>query len=280
MNLIMNQKQTQRIAQLLSFLTVLFLSVSVNAQGISMSPTRIFFSGNPGETLVQTVTITNGSPNSISFNTNIKDWYRDLAGEKVYVDANTLPKSNSAWLSIPETQFTVDAGTTKDIQLTLHIPEGASSNDVTNTMLFFSQIGQQEDNPQGGMGIGLQVLFEFGLHVYNTPPSNKIQDLEFTAVDDLGNIIKNEVSYKRIGIKVKNEGNVISDSTVEMELTDKNSGEEIKLSPVNISMLPDAEQLIHFDLPINTKGSYSGVSIIKMGGTTDMRIAEKDFEFK
>lgn len=280
MNLRMNPKSTQHIAQVFVFLAVLLLSISASAQGISMSPSRLFFSGTPGSTLVQNVIISNGSSKPIAFNTRISDWYRNETGVKIYTDANTLPKSNSAWLSIPEALFTVDAGATRTIPITLEIPEDASATDVSNSMLFFSQIGQQADNYQGGTGIGLQVLFEFGLHIYNTPPTNQTQSLEFTAIEDLGIINQGNVAYHRIGVKVKNEGNTISDSTVEMELTDKNTGEEIKLNPISISMLPDAEQLIYFDLPSDTKGSYSGVSIIKMGGTTDMRIAEKDFEFK
>ncbi|TCK85127.1 Fn3 domain-containing protein [Albibacterium bauzanense] len=279
MNLIMNQNQTQHITQAILFLSLLLLSISVNAQGISISPTRMFYSGTPGQTLVQNVTVTNGSSKPLTFNTSTKDWYRDETGEKIYVDANTLPKSNSAWISTSEPLFTVETGASRNIPVTLHIPEQASANEVTNSMLFFSQIGQQADNYQGGVGIGIQVLFEFGIQVFNTPPTNTTQDLEFTAVDDLGNVTKNNESYRRIGVKVKNQGNTISDASVEMELTNKNSGQEIKLNPVNISMLPDAEQLIYFDLSPETKGSFSGVSFIKMSGTTDIRVAEKDFEF-
>ncbi|WP_165870284.1 fimbrial biogenesis chaperone [Albibacterium bauzanense] len=275
----MNQNQTQHITQAILFLSLLLLSISVNAQGISISPTRMFYSGTPGQTLVQNVTVTNGSSKPLTFNTSTKDWYRDETGEKIYVDANTLPKSNSAWISTSEPLFTVETGASRNIPVTLHIPEQASANEVTNSMLFFSQIGQQADNYQGGVGIGIQVLFEFGIQVFNTPPTNTTQDLEFTAVDDLGNVTKNNESYRRIGVKVKNQGNTISDASVEMELTNKNSGQEIKLNPVNISMLPDAEQLIYFDLSPETKGSFSGVSFIKMSGTTDIRVAEKDFEF-
>jgi P pilus assembly chaperone PapD len=280
MNLRMNPESTQRIAKAFTFIAILLISISANAQGISMSPSRLFFNGNPGATLVQNVTITNGSSKSVTFNTRISDWYRNETGVKVYVDANTLPKSNSSWVSTPEALFTIEAGSTITVPITIMIPENASTTAVSNSMLFFSQIGQQADIPKAGVGIGLQVLFEFGLHVYNTPPANQTQDLEFTAVEDLGIVNQDSVPNRRIGVKIKNEGNIISDSTVELELTDKNSGEEIKLNPINISMLPDDEQLVYFDLPATIKGSYSGVSIIKMGGTTDMRIAEKDFEFQ
>ncbi|HUH18723.1 hypothetical protein [Albibacterium sp.] len=276
----MNHKTTQNIILKMMFILAFFTGIiSVKAQGISMSPTRLFFSGNPGETLTENVIFTNGSANSITFNTRINDWYRDSIGEKLYMDPNTLSKSNSSWISIPEELFTVDAGSTLTIPVTMHIPENIPVSDVTNSMLFFTQIGRQDDNYQSGMGIGLQVLFEFGLHVYNTPPTNQTQDLEFTAVDDLGIINKGDNPYRRVGIKIKNVGNTISDSSVELELTNKNSGEEIKLTPVNISMLPEAEQLVYFDIPAETKGSYAGVSFIKMGGTTDIRVAEKDFEF-
>src|SRR5690606_31169852 len=169
MNLIMNQKKAQRIIQMLLLVAVVFIGAPVKAQGISMSPTRLFFNGNPGETLIQNVIITNASSGSITFNTRVNDWYRNETGEKIYADKSTLPESNSAWVSIPEELFTVDAGSTRTIPVTMHIPEGVSDNDVTNSMLFFTQIGQQDDNYQGGMGIGLQVLFEFGLHLYNTP---------------------------------------------------------------------------------------------------------------
>src|SRR5690606_17686675 len=141
MNLIMNHKTTQNIILKMMFILAFFTGIiSVKAQGISMSPTRLFFSGNPGETLTENVTFTNGSSNPITLNTRVNDWYRDSIGEKIYEDPNTLQKSNSSWVSLPEELFTVEPASTLSIPVTMHIPQGVSAKDVTNSMLFFTQI--------------------------------------------------------------------------------------------------------------------------------------------
>lgn len=262
----------------LTFAFFLFIcsGLTMFSQGISMSPTRLFFSGNPGETLTKLVTLSNSSNNDYVFNVNTKDWKRDEDGNKLYFDASTLEQSNSAWISTVESSINLPAKSTQEIIVTMRVPLDASNSEVTNSMLFFTQIGKQKDIAELQTGIGIIALFEFGLHVYYTPVSNNTKSLEIVSMEERTET--NSVTRK-VAVGIENDGNVVNDATVELELTNTTTGEEIKLNPTNISMIPGTKQVVEFELPKNISGSYLGVSIIKMAGTNDLRVGEKNFEF-
>lgn len=250
-------------------------SSSLLAQGISMSPTRLFFTGNPGETVTQKVTIHNSSDKEYVFNLNYKDWVREEDGNKVYVDAGTTKTSNATWLSTVENSVTIPAGTKKEIVVTMQIPANAKAA-VTNSMLFFTQLPQQANQTQVQNGIGIITLFEVGLHIFYTPPGNQIKSLEITNITE---VINENPANRKVAVSIQNDGNTVNDATVECELTNTDTGKEIKLPPISISMLPGTNQVVQFSLPENISGNFLGVTIIKMAGSNDLRVGEKNFTF-
>lgn len=241
-----------------------------------MSPTRLFFSGNPGETVNQTVILSNSSSTDYVFNINVKDWKREENGNKVYFDPNTIPHSNASWVSTVASSVNLPPKTEMEIVVTLKIPSDASTSEVTNSMLFFTQIGKQQDIAEQQKGIGIIALFEFGLHIYYTPINNITRSLDIISISET---IDTTTNMRNVAIGIENDGNVVNDATVELELTNTSSGEEIKLDPINISMIPGAIQVVDFQLPQELSGTFLGVSIIKMAGTNDLRVGEKTFEF-
>lgn len=249
---------------------------SVSAQGISMSPTRLFFTGNPGETVTKTVLLSNSSKNDYVLSINYKDWTREETGNKIYFDASSLDGSNALWVSTMESSVNIPAGTDKEILVTMQIPENVSKAAVTNSMLFFTQLPQQSDKTPVQSGIGIISLFEFGLHIYYTPPANNIKSLEITNIEE---VVNDDIPNRMVSVSITNDGNVVNDATVEFELTNIDSGEEIILKSKPISMIPGTQQVVHFTLPENISGNYLGVTIIKMAGTNDLRVGEKTFEF-
>ena len=260
-------------------LTFLFLQGFIAtgfSQGVSMSPTRLFFTGNPGEVVSQTVVMSNSSDNDYIFNINTKDWNRSEDGTKVYFEPGVLKQSNSAWISTLETNINLPAKSTKEVLVTMRIPANATSAELSNSMLFFTQIGKQKDELKLDKGIGIIALFEFGLHVYYTPPTNKVVSLDIVSIEALP---KQKDNSQAVIIRLLNDGNVVNDATVELELTNTDSGEEIKLAPINLSMMPGTFQNVLHKLPEHIKGKYSGAVIVKMAGSNDLRVGEKSFEF-
>ncbi|SFT76737.1 Fn3-like domain-containing protein [Chryseobacterium formosense] len=251
-------------------------SSSILAQSISMSPTRLFFTGNPGEKVAQTVTLQNSSDKDYVFNLNYKDWAREEDGNKVYLEAGSSKTSNAAWVSTLENAITVPAKSTKEIVVTMQIPANASKSDVTNSMLFFTQLPQQADQARIQNGIGIITLFEVGLHIFYTPPGNHTKSLDITNISELNN---ENAANRKVAVRIHNDGNTINDATVEFELTNTDSGKEIKLPAISISMFPNTNQVVQFSLPENISGNYLGVAIIKMAGSNDLRVGEKNFKF-
>lgn len=246
------------------------------AQSISMSPTRLFFTGNPGEKISKTVTLNNSSDKDYVFNLNYKDWAREEDGNKVYFNAGTSKASNAAWVSTLENSVTVPAKSTKEIVVTMQIPANASKSVVTNSMLFFTQLPQQTDQAKVQNGIGIITLFEVGLHIFYTPPGNNIKSLDIT---NIAEVSTENTANRKVAVSIHNDGNTINDATVEFELTNTDTGKEIKLPAVSISMMPDTNQVVQFSLPENISGNFLGVAIIKMAGSNDLRVGEKNFKF-
>ncbi|MEO5790244.1 hypothetical protein, partial [Gelidibacter sp.] len=261
------------------FLTLGFLitlTTSGFSQGVSMSPTRLFLTGNPGEKVTETVILNNSSDKDYVFNINVKDWKRELDGNKIYSEPGSLDTSNASWISTFENTVSVPAKSTQEILVTMTIPKDASPSALTNSMLFFTQISTQADKAQTQNGIGIIALFEFGLHVYYTPTGNQINSMEITAIEEINDAISQE---KKIAVSVINDGNIVNDATVQFELTNTETGEEIKLDSKAMSSMPGTEQVIYFTLPTSISGQYLGVTIIKMSGTNDLRVGEKTFDF-
>lgn len=259
------------------FVFLIFTAASQSlAQSISMSPTRLFFTGNPGEKVTQTVTLQNSSDKDYVFNLNYKDWIRDETGNKVYLDAGSSKTSNAAWVSTLENSVTVPAKSTKEIVVTMQIPAEASKSGVTNSMLFFTQLPQQADQARIQNGIGIITLFEVGLHIFYTPSGNQVKSLDITNIAEVSG---ENAGSRKVAVSIHNDGNTINDATVEFELTNTDSGKEIKLTALSISMLPNTDQVVQFSLPEGISGNFLGVAIIKMAGSNDLRVGEKNFKF-
>ncbi len=260
----------------LTLIFVFAFTASGLAQGVSMSPTRLFFTGNPGEIVSQNVIMYNSSDNDYVFNINFKDWNREEDGTKVYFDAEVLDHSNSVWVSTLESNINLPAKSTQEVLVTMRVPENASTVELTNSMLFFTQIGKQTDEIKLDKGIGIIALFEFGLHIYYTPPNNTTNSLDIMSIEAPSN---EDESIQNVMIRLYNDGNIVNDAAVELELTNTVSGEEHILTPINISMMPSTYQTVTYKLPEDLKGEYLGVIIVKMAGTNDLRVGEKTFHF-
>jgi hypothetical protein len=256
---------------------VLTLSHTAIGQGFSISPSRIFFTGAPGETVTQTIDFTNTSKDALSFVTRIQDWSRDSTGNKVY--ANTLsPNSNAKWISLSENSVVIQPGEVKKVIVSLHIPLGA--NKLSHTMLFFTQVKPQQKIESPKVAIGVNVLMEVGVQIYYTPTGLKAGDLEFMAFEDRGIVKNGEKTVRRVAIKIYNRGEINKDAFLRLELTNKETGEEIKIEPTTVAMLPEEKQWVMVDLPANLKGKFLTVAMLDAGSSYDLKVAEKEIIYR
>lgn len=254
------------------------LSHTATAQGISVSPTRLFFTGNPGETVSQTITFSNTSKEVLSFNTRIKDWQRDSLGTKVYFDDRTSATSNSNWLSLSGNALNIKPGEAKKIIVSMNIPANATR--LAHSMLFFTQTIPQQTEKETGISIGVKVLVEMGIQIYFTPSGLQMGDLEYLAFEDRGSFIQGNKTTRRLALKIHNTGAINKDAFLRFELTNKDTGEETKIETKTLAMLPDATQWVMLDLPADLKGNYLVVALLDAGSLYDLKVAEKEIIYR
>lgn len=266
------------IILLFTFSLVFALLHTAMGQGFSVSPSRITFSGNPGETVTQTITFSNSSSIPLSFVNRIQDWDRDSLGTKVYYDRNTRPLSNANWISLSSNNTAIKSGETKQIIVSLTIP--ADANKLTHSMIFFTQVKDQPPKPVTGISLGINILMEVGVQVYYTPKGLSSGEFEFMAFDDRGTVDKAGKKVRQLAVRIHNKGAINKDATLRCELTNKDTGEEVKLASEIIAMLPDATEWITLDLPANLKGKFLAVVLLDAGSSYDLKVAEKEVIYR
>jgi hypothetical protein len=95
--------------------------------------------------------------------------------------------------------------------------------------------------------------------------------LDITNISEVSN---ENAANRKVAVSIHNDGNTINDATVEFELTDTDSGKEIKLPAISISMLPDTHQVVQFFTGEHFR-NFLGVVIVKMAESNDLRVGEK-----
>lgn len=250
------------------------------AQSISAYPSRIFFQAGPGQSEVQTVHITNEGSGALLMDLQIKDWLRDSLGEKVYFPAATQPMSNAKWITLQPAQLQIAPGETKDLTVRLTAPlKGAS---VTNSMLFITQINEQQPvykKDATGRTMGIVFRVEVGIHLYNTfPQVSPNKDLEFEQFQERGTLSD---STRQFALKILNKSQVICDAKLQLQLTNKTTGKQYNLPEKAISMFPSAEQTVLFDISSKLpKGSYQLIAILDAGESSELKVAKKEISYE
>src|SRR5690606_26327147 len=138
----------------------------------------------------------------------------------------SLKASNGAWLSLSESTLRLKPGETRTLQVHMHIPEDSSAFRLSHSMLFFTQVKEQEASREN-RGLGIRVLLEMGIQIYQVPIGLAPADPEFLAFEDRGLVHEKTDTLRRIAIKIKNSGSKNLDANLRFELTDKTSGSEI-----------------------------------------------------
>ena len=248
-------------------------------QGFAISPSRIFFNGNPGETVTQTVTFSNTSASPLSFTTRIQDWKRDSTGNKIYFDSGTQPASNARWITLSTNAIVLQPGENKEVIVSLTIPQDART--LTSSMLFFTQMKEQKPIEAGAVAaVGINVLMEVGIQVYYSPKGLNPGEFEFLAFEDRGIITDGAIKNRRLALKIHNKGALNKDAFIRFELTNKETGEELKFDPVTLAMLPEATQWVFLKLPAELKGKFLAVALLDAGSSYDLKVAEKEIIYR
>lgn len=269
--------------RLCTLLCLIWACSTVNAQvGFQVSPGKIFFRQVTNQPGSQTIRVTNPTPSEMVLQCSFADWRRDSSGQKIYFEAGSQPGSNSRYLRVNPENFTLKAGESRLIEVTMTLPEGMDRQ-VTRSMLFITQTNEKDLARQSATQKAAMIFqVQMGVHIYNEPPQLQsknidIEDVTFTHVGPKG--ADSSVGSNRLNAFISNIGERVTMGTVRFELTNKTTLEEWKSKPEDFNTLPGDKFFVSTVLPSTlAKGKYALITIADFGADQPLKVAESEIE--
>lgn len=264
-----------------AFLTCLFfyfISISVFAQKIGIQPSILEFHVLPGTTESQVVRISNLSDKKIGFEAYLADWLRDSTGAHQYFKPDTLGRSCASWVKLDKNFIEVGPGESTELLVRLQGPDDPKLfNQMKWAMLFLQSVSEQDSANRNNKQFNTQIreLLRVGIHIYQTPAaatSLSAKALTLKAVAGEAN------AYD---FYMENTGAVMLQCKVHMELTNIETGREIKLDRIEFPVFPDSKRKVRLVIPQDVpKGKYSALAILNIGEDVPLEAIEKTIEVK
>lgn len=258
--------------------TVLFFFGSMQGKaqvGLSVSPPRVFYSLEPGETGSEKVLISNvSSEHPLHLSLTFGDWAYDLYGNNLMYAPDTLSNSCANWLTVPEGFYlSLEPGESREIDLTMTVPmEDRPLENVQTAMMFVTQM-----NPIDGVdaqGAAIQINVRQGIKIYrkgNAPESIAIA---------IQNLVFEEDAHS-LSLTFKNEGNLWINGNVTTVLFNQTTGKEVRLEPSDFYTMPGDERVMPIPLGEGLdKGTYMATVMIDYGDVTTIEAAELEFSYE
>lgn len=244
--------------------------------GVSVSPPRLYFESDLGNSNTQKVTVTNVSTkNSLDFAVSLGDWEYDSKGENMMYPANNLPTSCTSWITIKkeDNYFTLAPGARRDIDITITVPDNLSDKlPVHTAVLYVSQMNPVDDVDSKGANI--KVSIRSGIKLFHKLPSAKNKKLE------IQNLTYNK-SKEAFNLLFENEGNVWADGKVFTDLVNTQNGTKVSLDPVIFYTMPGNKREMNIALPSTLeKGKYTASVMIDYGDSDNLEMGELNFTYE
>lgn len=261
-----------------SLLFILFLTISVNAQNISVAPSRFYYKVNPGGLKSQVLKVTNNSKTKESFVVTFGDFSAPgSAGKSTLMKPGESPNSLSKYISANPSYFELEAGASQDVQVIVEMPNLPESNHVKwGTLMLKIEKSRTKANDLGGKDVGMGILetFQFVVHVFQTPPNITFKQAEIMSLKE---IKTDKPTEKAIAMLTKNTGDAILDCAAYIELVNLGTGKKERMKPSGFTVLPGGSREVKFVLPSTLeKGKYNLTGVVDFGSKDEVQAAEME----
>lgn len=255
------------------FFFLVFSYFAIAQTGISVSPPRLYFEADPGQSNTQKVLVTNVSKsNTLDLAVSLSDWKYDDRGENILFPSDSLDTSCSSWVTIKQKDnfFSLKPGESKEIDVTITTPNTLNSeNPVHTALLFVTQMNPIDDVV--GKGANIKVAVRSGIKLLHRTLERRNRKLEIQNLKYLP-------QEKKIELHFENLGNIWGDGIIYPELLNTQTGKKTKLDHVIFYSMPKDYRITDFPLPANlAKGKYVATFLLDYGDENALEMAELTF---
>jgi P pilus assembly chaperone PapD len=226
------------------FLT-LFVSLHIFALpasagvSITVSPTKIDLTLNTTEIAIQEINVQNPGSESTRIHAYAMDFSINEEGDFTFSDPGYESYSCATWLNIDEADFDLGPGETKDVKVTISVPQEVEPGGHY-AALFFETVPPET---QSGVSVAIagRIPSLFYLTIPGITDADIVTNAEITSLLLPGWIEKGPVE---IGVTVRNTGNVHLPIAAKAYFTDFRGRDAGELYLGQAVVLPDSERVI------------------------------------
>ena len=254
--------------ELILIILLINITSGINAQDFEVSPVKMYFTIDPGESQSQVLSITNHSNFKTPFIITFEDFIIDIDGKKQAIKRNSSKSSCTEWITPEKTFFDINPNEQIQVKITMQAPE---EDYTTRWAVMYIQTAHVQTAFEVDKGIAAAVNLSgrIAVHIFRYPstiiePKMTIKHLQ-EAKDPEG-------KERIFTTLVENEGSTITECKVMFIASDLNSGEEIEFEPIFFESYPGYPREVKFILPETMPpGKYSFVALLDYGKTTTIK---------
>lgn len=253
--------------KLATTLVFVFTTFILNAQDFEVSPLKLFFNAEPGESQTKLVHVKNHNNKRETFILNINDLSIDSKGKLSYVEAGSLKNSIADWIVISPTFFELDPNEEKDISITIQQPADDNGSKWGVVMVRTAQ-EQTSFTVDKGISAGINISAKIAVDIYQTPSNNKAYK---ATISNMMEITGESDTLRTFNALINNLSDIITSCNVFLIATDVETAEEFPFPEQEFTMYPKSSRKLELYMP-NTlpKGTYSLAAILDYGSKTNL----------
>lgn len=240
--------------------------------GISISPPKLYFNLNNGESSSEQIVVTNVSKSAqLDLGITLGDWHYNELGENILLPPDSLANSATSWISTNGISYlSLKPGETRDLTISLSVPQNADTdNPVHTAMLYITQMNPTDASDKDGANMKISVRSGLKLYQRSNTPANKrinIHNLTFNSEKNL------------LELTFENTGNIWIDGNISTDLVNLTNGKESTLEDITYFTLPNDMRKVRIVLPQNLeKGAYTATTLIDINDEDNLEAAELHF---
>jgi len=252
---------------LLFLLPFLSLAVTVFSQDFEVSPLKLFFNAEPGESQTKFVNVKNHNSKPETFILSVSDYTINSKGQGQYVEAGSMKYSIADWISIAPSFFELEPNEEKQIAVTMQQP---TDNNSSKWGVIFVRTAKEQTNfsVDKGVSTGINISARIAIDVYQTPGTNKNYKAN---IGNMMEVTANADTVRTFSVLLNNLEDVITNCKVYLIATNIETAEETTFDAVSFVMFPKSSRKIILTLPNGLpKGTYSLAAILDYGSKTNL----------
>jgi hypothetical protein len=254
-----------------TLIILLFVCIFSQAQDFEVSPLKLFFNAEPGESQTKFITVKNHSGKAETFILSLSDYSVNNKGQGQYVEAGSMKNSLADWISFAPSFFPLNPNEEKQVAVTMQQPADEYGS---KWGIIFVRTAQEQTaySADKTVSAGLSVSARIAINVYQTPGTNK----NFKAtITNLSEISATDDSTRCFNALINNMGDIITDCKVTLIATNIVTAEETMYPPYSFTMFPKSSRKVELYMPKNlSKGSYSLAAVLDYGSKTNLEGAQ------